>query len=419
MFPHRRTLESKHEFMVDSEGSASCQAVPGQIEAAIRSLEPVDVLTVVRHPIGGIITYLRYVYPHLDRNRFRITIVAPTTHQASTILATIPGVRVILIKSQGSWTLARLFFRVAFSLVSGSYALWHSQGATAGALMGLFSLICRRPHVITFHETFDANSLAKHFSPLMRRMLEFFFARANVINVVSEDARSNLLEYFPKLAAMQERIVVIHNGVDVDYLTAPTPGPETNEELRQRLMIPRNTHILGYLGRFMPEKGFPVLIDAMDILARRSRDTQYVVIAVGSGAYEREYRSRIRTLGLKARFRFIEYQSDVRWLYRQVDAIVIPSLREAFALVAVEALIMGVPVVASSCIGLREVVQGSPAILVEPGNAESLATGIERSTDPELAQMANSYKQTACDTYDSRDTATRLAGLFSKLLVRA
>lgn len=415
MLSRRRSPLFQRGHMVDSVAPVSDQAVPGQTRATTRSVVPVDILTVVRHPIGGIITYLKYVYPYLDRDRFRITVVAPATPQATSALAAMPGVRADLISPQGPWTLIRLFFRVTYRLATGSYAVWHSQGATAGMLMGLLSFVYRCPHVITFHETFDRNSLSGRFAPLKRRILAFLFARADVINVVTEDARINLIESFPELAAMQDRVVVIHNGVDVAYLTAP---PTVADELRQRLKIPTDAHVLGYFGRFMPEKGFPVLIDAMNLLVRSDPETQYVVVAVGSGAYEREYRSRVRAFGLDARFRFLEYQSDVRWIYRQIDAIVIPSWREAFALVAAEALILGVPVVASSCIGLREVLQGSPAILVEPGNAESLANGIVRSMDSDLVLQTNNYAPSARETFDSSHTATKLAEVFSQLMGR-
>lgn len=401
--------------MVDSLNSKSCKEVLSGAKAESHSVARSNILSVVRHPIGGILTYLKYVYPHLDRDRFNITILAPTTPQITAVLNAIPGIRTILFKSQGRWPLVSLFFRITHSLITGSYALWHSQGATAGALMSIFGLAFRRPHVITLHETFDKHFFLGVLAPLKRRILAFLFARADIINVVTADARTNLLEYFPELTSVQDRIVVIHNGVDVTYLTEPLPEILS---IHEQLKIPMGPHVLGYFGRFMPEKGFPILIDAMALLARQGQESRYVVVAVGSGAYEREYRSRIAMLGLAASFRFVEYQSDIRGIYRQVDAVVIPSRREAFALVAVEALVMGVPVIASDCIGLREVVQGSPAILVEQGNVESLASGIERSFASDSLRQATDYRQTASETYDSRNTASRLTELFGKSLSR-
>src|SRR5258708_18891392 len=71
------------------------------------------------------------------------------------------------------------------------------------------------------------------------------------------------------------------------------------------------------------------------------------------------------------------------------DLVVIPSRQEPFGLVALEAMALGKPIVATRVGGLPEVLEGADALLVQPGNATELAAAIETAherlrTDPEV-----------------------------------
>ncbi len=99
---------------------------------------------------------------------------------------------------------------------------------------------------------------------------------------------------------------------------------------------------------------------------------------MGWGAFIREYQAYIREKGLTEYFVFIEFQSDVRWILRQINLLAIPSFREAFGLVAVEGLVSGTPIIASNCIGLREVLKDTPARTFETGNSNALASDIRK-----------------------------------------
>jgi glycosyltransferase involved in cell wall biosynthesis len=374
---------------------------------------PTDVLCVIRHPVGGITTYMRYVYGRLDRRRLRVTVLAASGSEAESVFPKLGFAHCRFIRMDDAFGLARLGIAVARALMSGKVGLIHSQGATAGAIVSLVNVLWRIPHVITFHETFDQRTLAGRFAWLKRWLLSVLFARASRINLVSEDARQNMLEYFPRLARRQDRIVVIPNGVDIAYLEAPDTG---GRNLRRELAIEDGTVVVGYLGRFMPEKGFPVLVKAMEEIVRRGRG-DIKVVAVGSGAYEREYRGLVKERGLEEQFRFLAYQNDVRWIFRQIDVLAIPSLREACCLVAAEGLVLGKPVVASSCIGLREVLANTPAVLVTPNDPVRLADGLESAAKPERREQAERYRQTARAQFDAAITAARLSSLFEHVMM--
>jgi len=374
--------------------------------------EATDLLCVIRHPVGGIVTYMRYVYRQLDSRRFRVSVVSARETEAQAVFPTLGFAKCEFVRLNDGWGLVRLVAAVVRALFRGNFGLLHSQGATAGAVVAAINLFWRKPHVITFHETFDGNTLRGRMAWLKRRILSYLFSCADRVNVVSEDARRNMLEHFSRMKKVSHKIIVIPNGVDVGYLTA---SGDEEPDLRSRFNIEPDKIVIGYLGRFMPEKGFPVLIEAMSILVGRGRD-DIVVVAVGSGAYEREYRALIRERGIESQFHFLPYQRDVRWILRQATIIAIPSLREAYPLLAIEALVLGCSIVASRCIGLRELLNGTPAEMVTPGDPGALASGIENAATLKQRRRAQEYRQLAEDRFDVRATARQLSAVFREVL---
>jgi glycosyltransferase involved in cell wall biosynthesis len=302
---------------------------------------------------------------------------------------------------------------IAKAIYSHRFELIHSQGATAGLLVSALNLFHRVPHVITLHETFDDSMIRRRFADWPWKIMSLLFARADAVHAVSHDARENLLTHLVSLRKHSSKVVVIQNGIDVDYLTESIcigRNVRSLEGLKQAEMI------LGFMGRYMPEKGFHVLIDAVELLVRKHHLALTRVLALGWGAFIREYQADIKRRGLSDYFVFIEHQDDVRWVLRQIDCLVIPSLREAFPLVAAEALVSGTPIIASDCIGLREALQDSPAIMFPTGKHEELADAILRAMKEPLKSRAQDYVPCAKRRFDVVNSAIQLQELFARVL---
>lgn len=128
------------------------------------------------------------------------------------------------------------------------------------------------------------------------------------------------------------------------------------------------------VGRLAPKKGFDVLLRA---LARLPDELQHLTL-VGGGA-------ELETLQALARELQIEMRVDFRGVVRHAEAlavmaasraIVIPSRMEPFGIVALEAMALGKPVVATCVGGLPEVLRDADAILIEPDNPTALARAL-------------------------------------------
>jgi phosphatidylinositol alpha-mannosyltransferase len=172
------------------------------------------------------------------------------------------------------------------------------------------------------------------------------------------------------------RTAIIPNGVDLDRfagpeadpraagsLAAPRPGPGPGAPLR-----------VLFVGRYgEPRKGFAVLLDAAEELARRGLPARFSV--VGDGPAER-FAARAARLGIALLGRVDDAELAER--YRTSDVFCAPSIGgESFGMVLVEAMAAGCPVVASDLPGYAEAAGGA-ALLVPPGGPTALADALWR-----------------------------------------
>lgn len=124
-------------------------------------------------------------------------------------------------------------------------------------------------------------------------------------------------------------------------------------------------------------------------------------------------------MGLTDTVRFLGYRDDVPALLRGSDLFVLPSLWEPFGIAAVEAMALGVPVVACASGGVPEIItDGENGVLVPPGDPAALAAGIRRVlSDPFLVvRMIAKARKTAKSRFDAREMASAYERWYEELL---
>lgn len=373
------------------------------------------ILNVIRHPVGGIRSYLRYTYAALPPDEWTTTVLTIDVEEAHLMAAGLgEGSRLEFVTDRDA-TL-RLGLAAMQALQSGDYGLVHSQGATAGIVAAPAARMLGVPHVVTLHETFRPEQFTGLRGALTRRALHLMIDLADAIVVLGDDARGNLLEHVPLDEAGQRKLHIVRNGVPVRWLEEE--GARHRPGLRDRLAVPPDVALLGFVGRFMPEKGFDLLVQAAHLLQGRGAALPpFRIVAVNDGAYMREYRETITALGLAPLFSFIELQPSAAGTLLELDAVVMPSRREACGLVAMEALVLGCPLIASNCLGLREVTAGTPAIEAKTDDAGSLAQAIERvlAHRQDVARQAAAFIDQAREVFDASNTARQMADLFRRV----
>jgi glycosyltransferase involved in cell wall biosynthesis len=178
------------------------------------------------------------------------------------------------------------------------------------------------------------------------------------------------------------------NGVDARGRFDPDRlGPSSRTATRSRLGIPPSALVIGFVGRLVRDKGIVELAAAWKVL--RDRHPKAHLLLVGPFEPQDPVPPDIReSLQRDARVHLTGLDWDTPPLYAAMDVVVLPTFREGFPNVPLEAAAMGLPVVATRVPGCVDaVVEGVTGALVEPGDPRALTVAIERYLrDPGIRQ---------------------------------
>jgi glycosyltransferase involved in cell wall biosynthesis len=399
------------------DGSASLLA-----DAVSRRVVPTAprprVLVAARWPLGGIRTHLLANYTALAEAGYRFTFVGPAGDALDALhdgFGDLEGAAFIGAPVEGRrcrlWPVLRGLLR------EGRFGLLHSHGATAVAHAALANLGVGVPHIATLHDPMRDSEFSGWLGRLKRWTLARALARADEIITVTNDARTNLFEYFPTLRDRADRVRTVPNGIDSGSYAMVDELPAN--ALRERLGLDAQPFLLGFLGRFMPQKGFLVLLEALDQLAKTETVRPFHLVGFGSGDYRREYQKAILHRGLEKYVSLLDLVTDVRPVLRQLDLLVVPSLWEASSLVSMEAMAVGVPVLGSDCLCLREVLSDTPSRMVRANDAAALAAGLRIALEEPWTEAARSFAPAARERFDNAHSVRCLLELYETLTAGA
>ena len=259
--------------------------------------------------------------------------------------------------------------------------------------------------VTTFHGS-DVNNTLE--DPATRYMVEELVAASDHITAVSRTLADRLKAAIPEIAP---RLTVLHNGVPTAFAAA-ADGPRATDALTTRWEV-----LLA--GQLTPRKGGDVLLDAL-ALVREEIPTVHAAFA-GSGRFESELRAHVVRLGLGANVEFLGNLSreNLSAAYRATKVLVIPSRSEGLPLVLLEALWLGVPVVATAVDGLPEVVRDDVnGLLVPPDDAPALADALRRILlDTGLRQrLSGQARASIADHFSPEATTEKYAEVYRMVL---
>lgn len=215
---------------------------------------------------------------------------------------------------------------------------------------------------IVSEHTMPAAYLGEASHPRLRRMMmRFLYPRADRIAVPAAAIGAELKQ------------VLRRPGLP----TVTLPNPVVERILPSGPARPPGRPRLVSAGRLVEAKGFDLLIDAAALLARRGVDFELVIH--GEGPLRGALADRIERAGLAGRVALAGHAGDTLAAFAAADLYVLPSRREGFGNVIVEAMAVGLPVLAAACSGPRGLIEdGRNGFLVEPGDAAALADAIAR-----------------------------------------
>ena len=203
------------------------------------------------------------------------------------------------------------------------------------------------------------------------------------------------------------------NGVDVEHFS---PGPS---DVRDKIGIPREAPVVGFVGRLTRDKGLPELIVAFDRILRAEPSTHLLLVGwfdAAEDALDSELRTRILS---NPRIHCTGFVSDVAPYYRAMDVMVLPTWREGFPNAVLEAAASGIPVITTESTGARDaVIPEVTGLLIPPGYPEAIYESVLKLLrDPERrSQMGRAARAWVVEHYSEEQVLGLTAEYYRSLL---
>lgn len=265
-------------------------------------------------------------------------------------------------------------------------------GALAGRIHNLFQRLsakdqAQRANIVFTVHGWPFNENRPHWQKSLIRILSWMTALLShtVITVSERDMQQG-----KQLWGMKDTMVHIYNGI-------ATPDFLPQDKARAELNIPSHKTVVGSLGELHTNKGFEYAIKAVARAIEKGADLTYCII--GDGEEKTSLKRQISSLHMEDHIHIIPPQGDDARFLRAFDIFLLPSTKEGFPYVLLEAGYAGLPVIASRVGGIPEViVDNQTGVLVPPGDVDALTEELTSlATNPDTRPgLANklSYRVT-------------------------
>jgi glycosyltransferase involved in cell wall biosynthesis len=244
-----------------------------------------------------------------------------------------------------------------------------------GASRVLLPVLMNMPElrvVVVFHG-------ATRLSAEQRALFQSFPAQRLTLAAVSMTLASSMQ------AALGLTVRALRSALDPKLFCM---GLQEREQARRLMDLPdNNARVLGAIGRLVPDKGFDYLLEAFSRSLSHHPDLKLVI--VGEGPDRKSLEEKIRQLKLQGKVFLPGHKPGLAQLYRGFDWVVIPSREEGLGLVLQEAVIAGVPVLASDLEVFREQL-GTAGHYVPVADVPAWAAAIDQFANQERDSISTS-----------------------------
>lgn len=266
------------------------------------------------------------------------------------------------------------------------------------------------PIISTEHDPFKLNFIKELFKKNSLKKISKIIA-------VSINNQKILQKLYPE---HKSKIGVILNGLDTTWWQSQLLRftDEDRRQVKENIFkTQENTLIIISIAELHERKGLKYLIEAMPQVIAKFPNIKLVI--VGEGPERDELEKLIKKLELENYVTLTGRQKEIPKLLKSADIFVLPSRREAFGLVILEAMITATPVIASEVGGITEIIKnGKNGILVQAENSESLAKALEKLiAKPDLRiKLATAGFATAHEKFDAKKMAEEYEKEYKKIL---
>jgi glycosyltransferase involved in cell wall biosynthesis len=318
------------------------------------------------------------------------------------------GVRVHCLGARGNWDL-RWLFGLRRLVRKGRFVVVHAHLPMAASLarLAVASLPPKQRPVLVYTE----HSMWDKMAVLVKALNRATVGLDDALVVVSESAR----EVLPPSLRKGARVVV--HGVD---LTRSAEMLARREELaravRREFGVPTDEPLVVTVANFRPEKAYDVLLPALRKVV--DSGTPLRLVAVGRGPLREEVERATRSLGLEDRVLFAGERADALEIVAGSDVFVLASRQEGLPVALMEAVSVGIPVVATEVGEIPRLMRSeADALLVAPEDPDALAGAISRVvSDAALRERLGQASLRLSSLFDVEKATKEIEGLYTELL---
>jgi glycosyltransferase involved in cell wall biosynthesis len=373
------------------------------------SSEPLRIIQLVRAPIGGIRLHVCLLLETLRCEQRLVTSIddGDAVFKSSLIRYAAKNQLIDLktseLPSVGDF---KNLFKLFFELRKFKPQILHGHGAKGGMyarllapLMGAKSVYS--PHGGSLHAVFSRPkrwlymAVEKALQPLTSALI-----------FESDYSRQR---YFENVAPARDKSHLIPNGLRLPSPAASERSSSSNSEARK--------FIIGTFGSLRPVKGQDILIRAATIVAKIRND--FEIRVYGEGPSHADYVTLINELGLSASIKLMGDTPEPLARMAECDLVVQPSRFESFGYTAVEAMALGIPLLASAVGGLKEIIQPNVnGTLVSELTPQMFANQIlELMNQPEKRnRMAMAAISTAKASYGVETMSAKILEVYNRII---
>lgn len=196
----------------------------------------------------------------------------------------------------------------------------------------------------------------------------------------------------------ENKMRLVRNGVELDLFC---PDEVSGEKVRSEWTIPKDTVLIGRVGRISPVKGYETFIEAASIIAAQSEMYRFVIVGVGEDNYHRKIQNLAIEAGVNDKIIWAGVRDDMLGVYNAMDFMISSSVEESSPHVVIEAMSCGTLCVATNA-GDSELLLNETGRLVEINKPEQMAEAIlelSQCTKKELKEFSAKARKSIVERY--------------------
>ncbi len=263
--------------------------------------------------------------------------------------------------------------------------------------------------VATEHDPFPIRGFKKSFKKKCLKKTSHTIA-------VSNANKEYLIREYPEL---KTKISAIHNGIDLASFEKELYRFSTQDKARIRHLLFKaapETFIIITLAALHPRKGLKYLIQAFKEVHQAIPESKLIIL--GEGPQKNELEKLIKTLGLIDDVILSGFQKNIPRILKSSDLFVLPSIKEAFGLVLLEAMAAQIPIIATQVGGIPEIIQNHKnGELVPPADSKALADKIIELHKNKAQRGKNAFLGNhEVKKFDAKDMAAKTEKVYDSVL---